>query len=417
MADGDLASIFRQHTQPVSDPWGVAVPQHQLSHFQQMPQTLQDTDNVRWDYPNSLSPQSPFDIQDHNSNFSTRMLQSKVGSYNHSYSSLRPSTIPPQSHLQFSTISPQLVEPVQSLQSQTLSGNKRDFQGSSFQVQNKQPTRSAGRNIYSEVVTSTSPVGQENLVTVSHHQSQFSGNNYNISHGQPSTWPTAPTGCKVGELATELQPEILGDLRPGPGYLADHYPGRLLQSGQAYNQNQNLGPQGNPNDLPSGSGTLSSSLQQNFPGDDGMIRVLDTACSRRNQQTSATGLQLVHLLLLCAEAISNQQMDLAHVVLTRLNAMLVPCTSTMQRLAAVFVDALHARITNSATTGRYKGLERDNDVAILDMLQSFSVIYDHTPFIKLPHLTLNQIILDAVEGEPHVHVIDLNTVSFKTQFL
>lgn len=224
--------------------------------------------------------------------------------------------------------------------------------------------------------------------------------------GVSSAW-TASTDCKVDELATELESEILGDLRPGPGYLADHYPGRLLDpavgGGMAGATGMAMAMQG------TGQANLGR-------GDNEMmIKVLNTTSLGKGLEStkmggnSATGLQLVHLLLACAEAVANEQMDLAQVVLARLNAMLVPCTTTMQRLGAVFVDALHARITKTASTGRYKGLDQDNDVAILDMLQSFSVIYEYTPFIKLPHLTLNQIILDAVEGEAHVHVIDLNT--------
>ena len=387
MADGDLASIFRQRQlqpQPVADQWGttMAAPPHAI------PPTSSSQDS--WDYPNSLSPQSPFEYHDQYQ----RMMQSK------SYSSLRPPA--PQSHghgyghSQFQTIPTQVDAAALS--------RKRDYQGSNFQMRAKlQGSLSTGSN-FGEVVR-IAP-GQESCVP----GFQVSGNGGTYGElaaaagGVSSSW-TSATDCKVTELATELESEILGDLRPGPGYLADHYPGRLLVG------------QGNGVGIAAGNMAMEMpGAQQNLPGDGAMIKVLDTASNMKlepkmggHQANSATGLQLVHLLLACAEAVSNGQMDLAHVVLARLSAMLVPCVTTMQRLGAVFVDALHARITQTATSGRYKGLEGDKDVAILDMLQAFSGIYEYTPFAKLPHLTLNQIILDAVEGEAHIHVIDLNT--------
>lgn len=395
MADGDLASIFRHHQQhqaqfqqqqqqlpPVADQWGstmamamaMPVPQQQNAiPLQQQTTSLSQDSDVRWDYPNSLSPQSPFEYVDH-------QYQRALQQQSKSYSSLRPPALLSQQthhgHGQFQTTAATI------LPDNTALSRKRDYQGSNFQLRGKLST---GSSYNSEVVSNLG--------------SGFVGNGG--SHGElaamagggvNSFW-TAATECnKVDELATELESEILGDFQPGPGYLADHYPGRLLDS-----------PVG---------GTAMAIQQGGTTSSDGgmMIKVLNTSIKGSKMGgNSATGLQLVHLLLACAEAVANEQMDLAQVVLARLSAMLIPCTTTMQRLGAVFVDALHARITKTATSGRYKGLEQDKDVAILDMLQSFSVIYEFTPFIKLPHLTLNQIILDAVEGEAHVHVIDLNT--------
>ncbi|KAG0622126.1 hypothetical protein M758_3G073700 [Ceratodon purpureus] len=412
MADGDLASIFRHRQlqpQPVqADQWGsamgmaMAAPPHAIP-----PTSSQDS----WDYPNSLSPQSPFEYHDQYQ----RMLQSK------SFSSLRPPA-PQRGHVQghghiqnqgqFHAIPTQVDAAALS--------RKRDYQGSDYQMRGKlQGSLSSGSTGNFGEVVRIAP-GQDSCgpgFQVSGNGGQVPGNGGSYGElgampvgvstgmsGVSSSW-TSATDCKVTELATELESEILGDLRPGPGYLADHYPGRLLAA-QGNNGNQGGGM----------ALEMQQGGQQNRPGDAPIIKVLDTASSLKmepksggQQANSTTGLQLVHLLLACAEAVANEQMDLAHVVLARLSAMLVPCTTTMQRLGSVFVDALHARITQTATSGRYKGLERDKDVAMLDMLQAFSGIYEFTPFIKLPHLTLNQIILDAVEGEAHIHVIDLNT--------
>lgn len=411
MADGDLASIFRQRQQqqPVQadhHQWGSAMAMAMAAPSHAVPPTSSSQDS--WDYPNSLSPQSPFEYHDQYQ----RMVQSK------SYSSLRPPAMQGYAQSNHHVRGGQFpTAPTTQADSGGLS-RKRDYQGSDFQMRGKLQglvVSAGGAGHLGEVVRIVP--GQESCVP-GFQVSSGNGGSYGELAAMPSpvsgmsaSWTSAPD-CKVTELATELESEILGDLRPGPGYLADHYPGRLLAL-----------QQGNGGEMAAGGIRMEmQQLQQQQPsllGEGEMIKVLNTASSFKlepkagehggQQGNSASGLQLVHLLLACAEAVANEQMDLAHVVLARLSAMLVPCVTTMQRLGAVFVDALHARITQTATSGRYKGLERDKDVTILDMLQAFSGIYEFTPFIKLPHLTLNQIMLDAVEGEAHIHVIDLNT--------
>lgn len=74
------------------------------------------------------------------------------------------------------------------------------------------------------------------------------------------------------------------------------------------------------------------------------------------------------------------------------------CIIIMQCFGIVFVDVLYVWIINFIDSGCYKGLEKDGDVVILDMLYFFSVIYDYILFIKFFNLILNQIIFDVVEG-------------------
>lgn len=122
----------------------------------------------------------------------------------------------------------------------------------------------------------------------------------------------------------------------------------------------------------------------------------------------ATGLQLVHLLLACAEAVANEQVSLAHVILVRLSSLVVQRGNTMQRLAAVFMDALAARVMKATDSGPYRGLAGDISVPVSDMLEAYSVLYESTPLGKFAHLTCNQILLDAVERENCIHVLDLD---------
>ncbi|KAL2609101.1 hypothetical protein R1flu_027674 [Riccia fluitans] len=121
----------------------------------------------------------------------------------------------------------------------------------------------------------------------------------------------------------------------------------------------------------------------------------------------ATGLQLVHLLLGCAEAVAESNLELAKVILVRLRGHVLPDGNPMQRLAAYFEQALRARLTKDNDSPIFKGLTGDKSIPQAEVLEAFSVFYDSIPIGKFGHLTCNQILLDAVERERVVHVLDL----------
>lgn len=126
-------------------------------------------------------------------------------------------------------------------------------------------------------------------------------------------------------------------------------------------------------------------------------------------ECGATGLQLVHLLLACADAFDALHFNLVHVILIQLRELIGPGTTTMQRLAAIFVTALTARITRTAEGGLYMGYHRDVSIPVSESLKCFQMVYNYTPLGKFPHTILNQIILDAFEKDSCIHIIDLNT--------
>ncbi|KAG0557523.1 hypothetical protein KC19_11G137400 [Ceratodon purpureus] len=148
------------------------------------------------------------------------------------------------------------------------------------------------------------------------------------------------------------------------------------------------------------------------------VRVLESEAEQRRimgmdewylNSAADAGLQLVHLLLACAEAVDNLQFNLVHVLLMRLRVLIEPRSNTMQRLAAIFVTALTARITRTAEGGLYMGYHKDDSIPVSESLKYFGVVYNYTPLGKFPHVILNQIILDAVEKDSSIHIIDLNT--------
>ncbi|CAA3002103.1 DELLA RGL1-like [Olea europaea subsp. europaea] len=129
------------------------------------------------------------------------------------------------------------------------------------------------------------------------------------------------------------------------------------------------------------------------------------------EQEQDSGLQLVHLLLACAEAVSKEEYMLARRYLHILNRVVSPLGDSMQRVAACFTEALSGRLasilTNKPSTSNPKPFNPfpPNSVEILKIYQ---ILYQACPYIKFAHFTANQAIFEAFEAEERVHVIDLD---------
>ncbi|KAK6155363.1 hypothetical protein DH2020_009611 [Rehmannia glutinosa] len=130
-----------------------------------------------------------------------------------------------------------------------------------------------------------------------------------------------------------------------------------------------------------------------------------------NSQEQDSGLQLVHLLLACAEAVSKEDYMLARRYIHHLNRVVSALGDSMQRVAACFTEALSARLaatlTNKPSTSNLKPFNPfppDN----LEILKIYQILYQACPYIKFAHFTANQAIFEAFEAEERVHVIDLD---------
>ncbi|BBN18616.1 hypothetical protein Mp_8g03980 [Marchantia polymorpha subsp. ruderalis] len=176
----------------------------------------------------------------------------------------------------------------------------------------------------------------------------------------------------------------------------------------AYGPNQSMAS----HSLQSSVGHQEQQQQQQHP-DIGRLHLsgghpgLSNALPAPGSVMPATGLQLVHLLLACAEAVAEDNLELAKVILVRLRGHVLPDGNPMQRLAAYFEQALRARLTKENNSPIFKGLTGDKSIPQAEVLEAFSVFYDCIPIGKFGHLTCNQILLDAVEKERTVHVLDL----------
>ncbi|RZC59698.1 hypothetical protein C5167_006990 [Papaver somniferum] len=127
-------------------------------------------------------------------------------------------------------------------------------------------------------------------------------------------------------------------------------------------------------------------------------------------QEQVTGLQLLHLLLACAEAVAKKDYIVAEVYLVQLNRIVTPHGDSMQRVACCFTEALSERLS-AITTANPNSTDSKigtlfPDLNSLDTIRTYQVVYQACPYLKFAHFTANQAIFEAFEGEERLHVID-----------
>ncbi|KAJ0971217.1 hypothetical protein J5N97_019176 [Dioscorea zingiberensis] len=133
------------------------------------------------------------------------------------------------------------------------------------------------------------------------------------------------------------------------------------------------------------------------------------------EQEHDSGLQLVHLLLACAEAVAKDDYMAARRYLHHLNRIVSPIGESMQRVASCFTDALAARLAATLTAAASASTPSPSTSPkppfpshSLDVLKIYQILYQACPYIKFAHFTANQAIFEAFEAEERVHVIDLD---------
>lgn len=119
--------------------------------------------------------------------------------------------------------------------------------------------------------------------------------------------------------------------------------------------------------------------------------------------------RLIGLLYQCAAEVSAGSFDRANLCLEHITQLAsLDAPHALQRLAAVFADALARKLLNLIP-----GLSR----ALLSSANSADAhlvpvarrhMFDVLPFLKLAYLTTNHAILEAMEGERFVHVVDFS---------
>ncbi|KAJ0100046.1 hypothetical protein Patl1_21285 [Pistacia atlantica] len=111
------------------------------------------------------------------------------------------------------------------------------------------------------------------------------------------------------------------------------------------------------------------------------------------------GVQLVHTLLACAEAIQQDNLKLADALVKHIGLLAASQAGAMRKVATYFAEALARRI--------YRIYPQDAlESSYNDILQMH--FYETCPYLKFAHFTANQAILEAFATANRVHVIDFS---------
>ncbi|OIW18054.1 hypothetical protein TanjilG_07545 [Lupinus angustifolius] len=116
------------------------------------------------------------------------------------------------------------------------------------------------------------------------------------------------------------------------------------------------------------------------------------------------GIRLVHTLLACGEAVSQNNMSIAEALLHQIGFLALSQPGAMRKVATYFAEALARRVY-----GLYPEtplLNQNSNHHLSEMLQIH--FYETCPYLKFAHFTANQAILEAFQGKDRVHVIDFS---------
>ncbi|KAK9270457.1 hypothetical protein L1049_026037 [Liquidambar formosana] len=129
------------------------------------------------------------------------------------------------------------------------------------------------------------------------------------------------------------------------------------------------------------------------------------------------GLHLIHLLLITATAVDENNMDVAAENLSELYQSVSITGDSVQRVVAYFADGLAARLLTQKSPF-YNMLMKEPTPE--EEFSAFTDLYRASPFYQFAHFTANQAILEAFEADEEnnnraLHVIDFD-VSYGFQW-
>eukprot|EP01018_Ginkgo_biloba_P025426 Gb_14334 [translate_table: standard] len=115
---------------------------------------------------------------------------------------------------------------------------------------------------------------------------------------------------------------------------------------------------------------------------------------------------LRRLLIECAESVSQCDWQRSNRIISVLSRQASPYGDSTDRLVCQFSRALALRISIiSSRSGATPSFSQTFDPEIETSYLSLNQV---TPFIRFAHLTANQAILEALEGQDRVHIVDFN---------
>ncbi|KAK4285663.1 hypothetical protein QN277_002332 [Acacia crassicarpa] len=125
------------------------------------------------------------------------------------------------------------------------------------------------------------------------------------------------------------------------------------------------------------------------------------------------GLDLVHMLLACAEAVSCRDAQQADLLLRKIWSLATPWGDSLQRVAYCFAEGLKCRLSllphNVSANGTVKNSTTINASSVTRemKLEAFHLLYQTTPYIAFGYMAANEAICQASQGKNSLHIIDL----------
>ncbi|KAL3722953.1 hypothetical protein ACJRO7_035189 [Eucalyptus globulus] len=154
--------------------------------------------------------------------------------------------------------------------------------------------------------------------------------------------------------------------------------------------------------------TLTEQLQREHCQEQQQLSSFVVHVPTNCEQEQDRGLQLVHLLLACVEAVAKEDYLLARQYLDRLYRVVTPIGDSMQRVGSFFAEALDERLTSRVTPTKFSKPSGLSSPVPPNSLEIHQILYRACPYIKFAHFTANQAIFEAFADEERVHVIDLD---------
>ncbi|KAF0897194.1 hypothetical protein E2562_034239 [Oryza meyeriana var. granulata] len=152
--------------------------------------------------------------------------------------------------------------------------------------------------------------------------------------------------------------------------------------------------------LSSATSSSASSVYSPSPSNGSWVQELS-----HDQQS----VRLIGLLYQCAAEVAAGSFDRANLCLEHITQLAsLDAPHALQRLAAVFADALARKLLN-LVPGLSRALLSSANSADAHLVPAARRhMFDVLPFLKLAYLTTNHAILEAMEGERFVHVVDFS---------
>lgn len=123
------------------------------------------------------------------------------------------------------------------------------------------------------------------------------------------------------------------------------------------------------------------------------------------------GLDLVHMLLACAEAVGCRDTNQAKLLLSRIWSLANPSGDSLQRVSYCFATGLKCRFSLLPHNVFTSSTAMDNVPLKLitreNKLEAFQLLYQTTPYISFGFMAANEAIIQASKEKSSIHIIDL----------